>query len=147
MWRYMLAYRGWDRCTNALGITQATQEDILSRVSLRLESPKLTDSQRKQILAWIPEEDVVTEDNVELSIDGTWIRDFLGLGDHYHDFPHWLLGEKPMKQAALLAILRNMVCHGSLSPTKTESWGLELVCTDGVHLVSESFYVLLSLIS
>jgi hypothetical protein len=65
MWRYAIAYCGWDRCTNSLGITQATQEEVLSRINRRLESPKLTNRQRKQILAWIPEQDIIGEANEE----------------------------------------------------------------------------------
>jgi hypothetical protein len=101
------------------------------------------DAQKKQILAWIPEQEIVSEDNAELSIDGTWIRDFLGIRDNYRSFPHWILGKKPMEQAALLAVLRNVACHGSLLPSKAKSWGLEVVYEEGIHVVGEGFGLLL----
>jgi hypothetical protein len=47
-----------------------------------------------------------------------------------------------MKQAALLAVLRNMVCHGSLLPSKAKSWGLEGVYEDGIEIVSMGIVVM-----
>jgi len=144
MWRYAIAYCGWDRCTNALGITQATQEKILAKLAHHLESPKLTDSQRRRIAEWIPAEAMITEDHNNYSIDGVWIQSFLGIRDNYRDFPNWLLGIKPIKQAALLAILRNLVCHGSLLPTKARNWGLETVYEKGVTVLEEGFTLLIA---
>lgn len=146
MWRYAIAYCGWDRCTNALGITQSVQESILAKVDQPLESPKLTERQRKQILAWTPAQEIIPDDNGQLSLDGSWIQGFLGIRDHYRDFPHWLLSDKPMKQAAILAVLRNMICHGSLLPTKARQWGLEIVFEDGITILAEGVERLLSLL-
>lgn len=143
MWRYAIAYCGWDRCTNTLGITQATQEGLFAKSNHHLESPKLTDKQRRQILAWIPDQGIIAEDNDELSINGTWIRDFLGIRQSYQDFPDWLLGEKRMSQAALLAVLRNIVCHGSLLPTKATSWGFVDIYKSGIKAIGEGFQTIL----
>lgn len=143
MWRYAIAYCGWDRCTNALGITQATQENILAELVHHLESPKLTDSQRRQILDWIPNEEILGIEEGDSSIDGKWIRDFLGIRYKYRDFPNWLLGEESMDQAALLAVLRNIVCHGSLLPSKARDWGLEIVYNKGIIVLVEGFVLVL----
>jgi len=48
-----------------------------------------------------------------------------------------------MEQAALLAVLRNVACHGSLLPSKAKSWGLEVVYEEGIHVVGEGFGLLL----
>lgn len=141
MWRYAMAYCGWDRCTNSLGITQSIQEELLSETDYHLKSPNLTDSQRKQILAWIPLQNV-DDDYSESCINTKWINEFLGVRVSYQHFPDWLIGEKTMKQAALLAVLRNIVCHGSLLPTKARSWGLEKVYREGIDLISTGFYSL-----
>lgn len=143
MWRYAIAYCGWDRCTNALGITQATQEKILSKLAHHVESPRLTDSQRWQILEWIPDEEMLTDKADDSSIDGRWIREFLGIRYKYRDFPNWLLGEKSMDQAALLAVLRNIVCHGSLLPSKARNWGLDRVYKKGTIVLTEGFDLIL----
>jgi hypothetical protein len=142
MWRFQIAYCGWDRSTNSLGINQAAQEYLIAESMQDLNSPELTDNQRRQILAWLPKEDELL--TTESSVDGKWINDFLGIKDNYHDFPFWIVGNKPMKQAALLAVLRNIVAHGSLLPTKAKNWGLEAVYENGVHVIAESFEVLLS---
>ena len=143
MWRYVVAYCGWDRCTNSLGITQATQEKILAKLAHHLESPKLTDSQTRQILEWIPEEEMLTNEEGDSSFSGRWIREFLGISYKYRDFPNWLLGEESMDQAALLAVLRNIVCHGSLLPSKARNWGLDMVYKKGTIVLAEGFGLVL----
>lgn len=144
MWKYAMAYCGWDRSTNSLGITQDTQGKLFAKAKHQIQSPRLTDSQRKRILAWTPEEESIDEQNEEISIDGSWIRDFFGIKEPYRDFPHWLVGEKSMKQAQLLAILRHITCHGSLLPSKAKSWGLEATYAEGITAIAEGFELLLN---
>lgn len=144
MWKYVMAYCGWDRSTNSLGITQHAQEELFAKANRHLKSPKLTDSQGKLILAWCPEEEAVDEQNEEISIDGSWVQDFLGIKETYRDFPHWLVGKKLINQAQLLAVLRHITCHGSLLPTKAKGWGLEATYAEGIAVIAEGFELLLN---
>lgn len=142
MWRYTIAYCGWDRGTNSLGITQADQEEIIARSYLQLNSPVLTERQRLMILAWLPQNSNDFALNSE-DFNASWMMTFLGIASKYQEFPLWLIGDKQMKQAALLAILRNIVCHGSLLPTKANEWGLQTVYEQGIDLIGDSFFILL----
>jgi len=136
LWRYVMAYCGWDCCTNSIGIQQATQEQLLTHTN-PLPTPKLTISQIKEISNWIPD-GLETDDGQPEIVDGKWINSFLGIRKQYKEFPSWLLGkESSLSDIAILALLRNVVAHGSLSPTKAEAWGLVDVYVEGVSVVEK----------
>jgi len=141
MWRYVMAYCGWEQCTKSLGLTQKTQDSILT-TNNRLKTPVLSKSQVKQLKIWLPSENKVADTFIGTPDDKLLIQDFLNLSDYYSDFPCWLLSSKKdinLTDAAVLAILRNICVHGSLSPTKARNWGLESVYQDGTTFIVEGF--------
>lgn len=73
------------------------------------------------------------------------LPDFLALGAGQTDFVPWLLGEShQLHPWAVLACLRNVVAHGSLSPAKAHQWSLALVYDAGVVFLHILFRRLLA---
>jgi len=146
MWRYVMAYCGWEQCTKSLGLTQNTQ-DILLTADQKLSPPILSQSQIKQIQKWLPEFNEVEDQPSDSNETQVTLDKFLDLRSQYKTFPYWLLGSKEegdLTDAAVLAILRNICVHGSLSPTKAKSWGFKQVYQDGVISITNGFELLLS---
>lgn len=142
MWRYVMAYCGWEQCTKALGFTHKTQCDILSD-KYELNPPMLSESQRKKIFLWIPEFAVEEGQNIDIAMN-----EFLSLKDNYNEFPHWLLGRKvELHKAQIMAILRNIVVHGSLSASKGLQWNLKPLYEDGFNLIDASLVNMISMLN
>ena len=142
MWRYVMAYCGWEQCTKALGFTHKTQCDLLSD-RYDLNPPMLSESQKKNIALWIPEFAEEEGQNIDITMS-----EFLSLGGNYNQFPHWLLGQKAeLNKAQILAILRNIVVHGSLSASKGLKWNLKPIYEDGFNLIDASLVNMLSMLN
>jgi len=148
MWRYVMAYCGWEQCTKSLGLTQNTQNIILT-ADQKLSPPILSQSQIKQIQKWLPEFNEVEDQPSDANETRVTLDSFLDLRNQYKMFPYWLLGSKEqvnLTDAAVLAILRNICVHGSLSPTKANDWGLTCLYRDGTTYILEGFIRLLSMV-
>lgn len=148
MWRYVMAYCGWEQCTKSLGLTQKTQDFILT-LDHKLSPPSLSQSQIKQIEKWLPEFNEAEDQPSDSSETRVTLDKFLDLRSQYNTFPYWLLGSKEqvnLADAAVLAILRNICVHGSLSPTKAKAWGLIQVYIEGTLLISNGFTALIKVL-
>ena len=63
---------------------------------------------------------MATEEQIE-----THLPAFLGLSRNHKAFIHWLVGEPTnLSDLQVLASMRHVVAHGTLSPTKALQWGL-----------------------
>ena len=63
---------------------------------------------------------MATEEQIE-----THLPAFLGLSGNHKAFIHWLVGEPThLSDLQVLASMRHVVAHGTLSPTKALQWGL-----------------------
>jgi hypothetical protein len=142
MWRYVMAYCGWEQCTKALGFTQKTQCVILS-CRYDLNPPILSESQKKNISLWVPAFAEEEGQNIDFAMS-----EFLSLEGNYNQFPNWLLGQKvELHKAQILAILRNIVVHGSLSASKGLQWNLKPLYEDGFNLIDASLVNMISMLN
>lgn len=143
LWRYVMAFSGWERAGRAV-LWDGTQQRSFQQRFLAPLFDAATDltppwSDRDQVPAnlkqWLAS-----------SLDETHpLPDFLALGDGQVDFVPWLLGEPHRLQPwAVLSCLRNVVAHGPLSPTKAQQWGLAPLFEDGVVVLHTLFRRLLA---
>jgi len=143
LWRYVMAFSGWERAGRAVLWDCTLQKGFQQR----LLSP-LFDPATDLTPPWPDREQVPANLKQWLasSLDESRpLPDFLALGDGQVDFVPWLLGEPHrLEPWAVLSCLRNVVAHGALSPTKAQQWGLVPVFEDGVAVLHTLFRRLLA---
>jgi len=143
LWRYVMAFSGWERAARSV-IWDGTHQTRFRQSSLAC----LYDHSTTLAPPWPNREQVPTNLKQWLasSLDEQHpLPDFLALGDGQADFVPWLLGEShQLHPWAVLACLRNVVAHGALSPTKAQQWGLASVYDDGVVVLHTLFRRLLA---
>lgn len=143
LWRYVMAFSGWERAGRAVLWDGTQQRSFQQRFLARL-----FDAATDLTPPW-PDRDQVPANLKQWlasSLDESHpLPDFLALGDGQVDFVPWLLGEPHRLQPwAVLSCLRNVVAHGALSPTKAQQWGLLPLFEDGVAVLHTLFRRLLA---
>ncbi len=143
IWRYVIAYSGWENCTKKLLITQKLQVQFFDEKT-SLYPPHLNPTQKNSLAKWLGlSAEQLEADDAEL--DSRNLNGFLSITtEDYKSFPDWLIGrETELSQPQILAIMRNMVAHGSLLPTKAERWGLTPLYARGPAVINRCFHKLL----
>jgi hypothetical protein len=143
LWRYVMAFSGWERAARAV-LWDGTQQKRFLQKHLAC----LFDAETALTLPWTDREQVPAnlKQWMATSLDESRpLPDFLALGEEQVDFVPWLLGEPhQLHPWAVLACLRNVVVHGALSPTKAQQWGLAPVYVNGVAVLHILFRRLLA---
>ena len=63
---------------------------------------------------------------------------FLGISKNHRSFSRWLVGEPfGLSDLQVLACMRHMVAHGTLSPTKALQWGLKELYATAPELLEQ----------
>ena len=143
IWRYLIGYSGWECCTKNLRIHQGSQRSLFDD-KIRLHPPILTPGQKSALLRWT--KTYASESDISVcSQDPDEILDFLGItAKGYRPFPNWLMGDNTaITQPQILAVMRNIVAHGALSPSKANQWGLTRLYENGTKLFYPLFNRLL----
>jgi hypothetical protein len=144
LWKYVIAYSGWENCTSKLSISQKLQEQFFDK-SFRLNPPVLRRHQKTSLAKWVglTIEEFKSQD-MQFSLGQ--INGFLGItSEQYKSFPDWLVGrQNELSQPQILAIMRHMVAHGSLLPNKSQQWGLNSLYENGPIVISHAFQRLLT---
>ncbi len=143
LWRYVMAFSGWERAGRAV-LWDGQQQLAFQQRHLA----RLFDADTDLTSPWPNREQVPINLRQWLasSLDESHpLPDFLALGDGQIDFVAWLLGEPHrLHPWAVLSCLRNVVAHGDLSPTKAQQWGLVPVFDDGIVVLHKLFRRLLA---
>lgn len=123
LWRYLMAYTGWELMAKSVlwdgkslrGLQTEPFITLLNGV-LPLKAPFPDFNQAPVALqTWM-----ATEEQIEVHLPA-----FLGLSRNHKTFIHWLVGESThFSDLQVLASMRHVAAHGTLSPTKALQWGL-----------------------
>ena len=123
LWRYLMSYTGWELMaksvlwdgTSLRGLQTEPFTPLLNGAP-PLKAPFADLNQAPEALrSWM-----ATEEQIE-----THLPAFLGLSGNHKAFIHWLVGEPTnLSDLQVLASMRHVVAHGTLSPTKALQWGL-----------------------
>lgn len=138
LWRYVMAYSGWEQIAKAVCWRGPGDDklhpDRLQALCEGLHYPAPTWSTRhgcpNGLQTWIG----------ECEEQAAHVQTFLGLNrNHLSAFRCWLRGEAGDEAALLrlLAIQRNLVVHGALSPTRARTWKLLPAYEHGVGLLAQ----------
>lgn len=147
LWKYVMTYCGWEQCTKCLGITQKLQNRFLEPNG-KLQAPSLNKRKGVQVSDWTGDMEEAEGIGTIEGIDIRWMEDFLALERDYKMFPEWLKGEQvELSDSAILAVLRNIVAHGSLSPSKAVRWHLDQLYGSATRLIIRSFPTLIGVLT
>lgn len=144
IWRFLIGYSGWECCAKNLKIYQVPQEALFDS-KIFLPPPSLTPGQRSALIRW--SKAYASESDLSVCChDPDEILDFLGItAKGYRPFPGWLIGRSTsITQPQILAVMRNIVAHGALSPSKANQWGMTGLYEKGSALFYPLFNRLLS---
>lgn len=123
LWRYLMAYTGWELMAKSVAWDGSSLRALhpkpfepLLNGAPPLQSPfPSVQKAPKALQEWL-----ATEEEEEAHLPA-----FLGLSDNHGSFTRWLVGEaSTLSDLQVLACLRHMVAHGTLSPSKALQWGL-----------------------
>ena len=94
-----------------------------------MKSPfRSTEAAPKALQNWL-----TTDEEEEADLPG-----FLGLSNNHRSFSRWLVGEAAgLSDLQVLACMRHMVAHGTLSPTKALQWGLKDLYSTAPQLLEQ----------
>lgn len=124
LWRYLMAYTGWELMAKSvlwdgknMGGLNPEPFTALLEGAPPLKPPfARLDEAPEALRNWM-----AIDEQTEVHLPA-----FLGLSGNHQKFTHWLVGECPeLSTLGVLASMRHVVAHGTLSPTKGVQWGLE----------------------
>ena len=136
LWRYVMAYTGWELMAKSVlwdgGKPGALHPEPFE--ALLIGAPPLTPPFRsietapKALQNWL-----TTDEEEEAHLPA-----FLGLSKNHRTFSCWLVGEPSgLSDLQVLACMRHVVAHGTLSPTKTLQWGLKELYAKAPELLEQ----------
>jgi hypothetical protein len=123
LWRYLMAYTGGELMAKSVAWDGSSPRALhpelfvpLLNGATPLKSPFASVREAPRALQdWL-----ATDEEEEAHLPA-----FLGLSDNHQGFSSWLVGEpSSLSDLQVLACLRHLVAHGTLSPTKALQWGL-----------------------
>ena len=139
LWRYVMAYSGWEQVGRSLlwqgggafGFDQKRLAPLADGLPLPRSPWPSLEACPQSLKDWLVGE---ASDDIAAQVDLEYLQQFFGIhGNNGAPFIQWLTGQKPdaLPLTSLLAVLRNLVAHGTLSPSRAEEWRLTDCYEDG----------------